>query len=102
MNLIGPVLRLSQVSHTNRCAIGSERVLPAQVVLLALGFLGPEMGVVDGIAVECDRRSNFSANEDNYETTQKVGVTVPIAHLLYRLCENLITWRQYHHKRIHH
>ena len=31
---------------------GSERVLPAQLVLLAMGFAGPERSVLDSLGVE--------------------------------------------------
>ncbi len=37
---------------------GTERELPAQLVLLAMGFLGPEQGLLDQLGVERDRRSN--------------------------------------------
>lgn len=37
---------------------GSERELPAQLVLLAMGFVGPEKPVVEQIGVELDARSN--------------------------------------------
>lgn len=38
---------------------GSERELPAQLVLLAMGFLGPQAeGLVDQLGVERDERSN--------------------------------------------
>jgi glutamate synthase (NADPH/NADH) small chain len=38
---------------------GTERVLPAQLILLAMGFLGPEQpGVVEQLGVELDERSN--------------------------------------------
>lgn len=32
---------------------GTERMLPAQLVLLAMGFTGPEGGVFDALGVEC-------------------------------------------------
>ncbi len=39
---------------------GTERVIPAQLVLLAMGFLGPEPeGVVAQLGVETDDRSNI-------------------------------------------
>jgi len=39
---------------------GTEREIPAQLVLLAMGFLGPEKsGVVDQLDVELDERSNI-------------------------------------------
>ena len=39
---------------------GSEREIPAQLVLLAMGFVGPEReGVVDQLGVELDERGNI-------------------------------------------
>ncbi len=44
---------------------GSERVLPAQLVLLAMGFTGPERaGVVEQLGVELDERSNIRRDAD--------------------------------------
>ena len=40
---------------------GSERVVPAQLVLLAMGFLGPEGIIAAQMNVERDERSNFKA-----------------------------------------
>jgi glutamate synthase (NADPH) small chain len=40
---------------------GSERELPAQLVLLAMGFLGPEPGLLDELGVERDPRGNVKA-----------------------------------------
>lgn len=38
---------------------GTERVLPAQLILLAMGFTGPEqVGVVEQLGVELDERGN--------------------------------------------
>jgi len=37
---------------------GTERELPAQLVLLAMGFLGPEQALLDGLGVERDPRGN--------------------------------------------
>ena len=38
---------------------GTERELPAQLVLLAMGFLGPEKGtLLDGLEVDLDERGN--------------------------------------------
>lgn len=40
---------------------GSERVIPAQLVLLAMGFLGPQGdGLLEQLGVEKDERSNVS------------------------------------------
>jgi glutamate synthase (NADPH) small chain len=40
---------------------GSERELPAQLVLLAMGFLHPEQGLLDQLGVERDPRGNVKA-----------------------------------------
>jgi glutamate synthase (NADPH/NADH) small chain len=40
---------------------GTERELPAQLVLLAMGFLGPEPGLLDQLGVEKDARGNVKA-----------------------------------------
>jgi len=40
---------------------GTERELPAQLVLLAMGFLGPEPQLLDELGVERDARSNVRA-----------------------------------------
>jgi glutamate synthase (NADPH) small chain len=47
---------------------GSEQVLPAQLVLLAMGFLGPEDTILDGLGVERDARSNAKAEHEKYAT----------------------------------
>jgi glutamate synthase (NADPH/NADH) small chain len=47
---------------------GTERVLPAQLVLLAMGFLGPEQPLLDTLAVERDARSNVKAEFEKYST----------------------------------
>ena len=38
---------------------GSEKFFPAELVFLALGFLGPESEVVKGLGVKQDARSNI-------------------------------------------
>jgi glutamate synthase (NADPH/NADH) small chain len=43
---------------------GSESELPADLVLLAMGFLGPTADVLDGLGVEKDARSNARATTD--------------------------------------
>jgi glutamate synthase (NADPH/NADH) small chain len=40
---------------------GTEKELPAQLVLLAMGFLGPEQGLLDQLGVEKDARGNVKA-----------------------------------------
>jgi glutamate synthase (NADPH) small chain len=48
---------------------GTEKVLPAQLVLLAMGFLGPEQPLLDALNVERDMRSNVKAEYGNYATS---------------------------------
>jgi glutamate synthase (NADPH) small chain len=48
---------------------GTEKVLPAQLVLLAMGFLGPEQPLLDALGVEKDPRSNVKAEYDKYTTS---------------------------------
>ncbi|MCX7721860.1 MAG: glutamate synthase subunit beta [Verrucomicrobiae bacterium] len=47
---------------------GTERVLPAQMVLLALGFLGPEQSLLDALRVGRDNRSNVTTADGSYAT----------------------------------
>jgi glutamate synthase (NADPH/NADH) small chain len=47
---------------------GSARVIPAQLVLLAMGFLGPETEIVKQFALETDARSNVNAATGAYAT----------------------------------
>ncbi|MDJ0755093.1 MAG: glutamate synthase subunit beta [Ardenticatenaceae bacterium] len=47
---------------------GSEREWPAQLVLLAIGFRGPENPLLDALNVERDARSNAKAEFDEYVT----------------------------------
>jgi glutamate synthase (NADPH/NADH) small chain len=48
---------------------GTEKVLPAQLVLLALGFSGPENQLLDQLGVEKDPRSNAKAEHGNFATS---------------------------------
>ncbi|MEZ5561012.1 MAG: glutamate synthase subunit beta [Pseudomonadales bacterium] len=47
---------------------GSEREWPADLVLLAMGFLGPEHAVSDRLGVTYDPRSNYQAEYGAYRT----------------------------------
>jgi glutamate synthase (NADPH/NADH) small chain len=47
---------------------GTERVIPAQLVLLAMGFLGPEDIVAQQLNVARDERSNYKAEHGKYTT----------------------------------
>ncbi|MFZ0828078.1 MAG: glutamate synthase subunit beta [Verrucomicrobiia bacterium] len=50
---------------------GTEKVLPAQLVLLAMGFLGPEQTLLEVLKVERDPRSNVKAEFERYSTNLK-------------------------------
>jgi glutamate synthase (NADPH/NADH) small chain len=47
---------------------GTEKVLPAQLVLLAMGFLGPEQPLLDALGLERDARTNIKADFEKYTT----------------------------------
>ncbi|OBZ75427.1 putative glutamate synthase [NADPH] [Grifola frondosa] len=47
---------------------GSERFFPAQLVFLALGFLGPESEVIKALGVKQDARSNIQTPNKKYST----------------------------------
>lgn len=48
---------------------GSEKVWPAQLVLLAMGFLGPEDTMLNELNVERDPRSNVKAEHGKFATS---------------------------------
>lgn len=50
---------------------GTEQVRPVQLVLLAMGFLGPEQPLLEALAVERDPRSNVKAEFEKYSTNIK-------------------------------
>ena len=47
----------------------TEKVVPAQLVLLAMGFLGPEQPLLDTLGLERDARSNVKADYGKYTTS---------------------------------
>ncbi|HET7530182.1 MAG TPA: glutamate synthase subunit beta [Mycobacteriales bacterium] len=63
-------LVIAEVDEKFQVIEGTERELPAQLVLLAMGFTGPEKGaLLDGLGVELDERSNV-ARGDDWATSQ--------------------------------
>ena len=48
---------------------GTERVLPTQLVLLAMGFLGPEQPLLEALGLERDPRTNVKADYGKYQTS---------------------------------
>jgi glutamate synthase (NADPH/NADH) small chain len=47
---------------------GSEKDWPAQLILLAMGFVGPEQYVAQSLGLEVDPRSNFQALHGEFAT----------------------------------
>jgi glutamate synthase (NADPH/NADH) small chain len=50
---------------------GTEQTIPAQLVLLAMGFLGPEDTLLDQLEIERDPRSNAKAEYGRFATNIK-------------------------------
>lgn len=50
---------------------GSEKELPADLVLLALGYVGPEAPLLAAFGVEKDENGNVLAEYGEYQTTKK-------------------------------
>ena len=50
---------------------GTEKTRPAGLVLLAMGFLGPEQSLLKELALETDPRSNIKADHGKYTTNLK-------------------------------
>ncbi|MGJ8652199.1 MAG: glutamate synthase subunit beta [Opitutaceae bacterium] len=48
---------------------GSERVLEAELVLLAMGFLGPEATIAEELGLDLDARSNVEAEYGKFKTS---------------------------------
>ena len=66
--------RVEQIQWTQNSGVppfelvaGTEETRPADLVLLAMGFLGPEQGLLEQLGVERDERSNAKAS--NYATS---------------------------------
>jgi glutamate synthase (NADPH/NADH) small chain len=66
-------VRIEWVRENGRMVIqevpGSEQVFPAQLVLLAMGFLGPENQLLDKLGVEKDPRTNAKADYGKFATS---------------------------------
>ena len=52
---------------------GTEKIYPADLVLLAMGFVGPERkGLLEQLGVELDRMGNVKADADKRTSVAKV------------------------------
>ena len=67
---------------------GTEQVFPAQLVLLALGFSGPESQLLDQLGVEKDPRTNAKAEHGKFAT----NVTGVFAAGDMRRGQSLVVW----------
>src|SRR2546421_11743456 len=67
---------------------GTERVVPTQLVLLAMGFLGPEQPLLDALGVERDPRTNIRADYGKYQT----GIPKVFAAGDCRRGQSLVVW----------
>ena len=48
---------------------GTEAIYPAQLVLIAMGFVGPEQRLLKTMGVERDARSNIKAEFGRFQTS---------------------------------
>ncbi len=68
-------LRIVDVDGSFQEIEGTEREIPAQLVLFAMGFVGPERtGLIDQLEVELDQRGNVVRDEDYQSTVPGVFV----------------------------
>lgn len=67
---------------------GSERKVPAQLVLIAAGFLGSEKYVTDSFGVETDARTNVSTAAGEYRTSREKIYTAGDMHR----GQSLVVW----------
>ncbi|HRR56577.1 MAG TPA: glutamate synthase subunit beta [Acidobacteriota bacterium] len=88
-------LRLTQVDWVNRKGRlqprevpGTEREIPAQLVLLAMGFLGPDPRVTEAFGVDMDNRANIRAEPRSYATSVPKVFTAGDA----RRGQSLVVW----------
>ncbi|MEM9500661.1 MAG: glutamate synthase subunit beta [Pseudomonadota bacterium] len=62
--------RVEWIDGQMREIVGSEFTIPADLILLAMGFVGPKKaGLLEQAGVELTGRGNVSANTDDYTTS---------------------------------
>ena len=67
---------------------GSEKTVPAQLVLIAAGFLGSESYVTEAFGVEVDGRTNVKTSPCGYHTSKKKIFTAGDMHR----GQSLVVW----------
>ncbi len=82
---IGPDGRLGQFSEIE----GSEKIIPCELVLLAMGFVHPQHeGLINELDLEKDDRGNVRAPEKSYQTNmQKIFAAGDV-----RRGQSLVVW----------
>ena len=81
-------LRLVEVDAKFQPVEGTEREIPAQLVLLAMGFVGPEKpGLVEQLEVELDERGNVRRDESYAASVPGVYVAGDVGR-----GQSLIVW----------
>ena len=68
---------------------GTQKVVPAQLVLLAMGFLGPEQTLLEQLGVERDGRSNAKA--DYGKSTRQIS-RASLPRAMARRGQSLVVW----------
>jgi glutamate synthase (NADPH/NADH) small chain len=62
--------RVEWVNCEMREIVGSEFTIPADLILLAMGFVGPQKaGMIEQSGVELSERGNVAADTENYRTS---------------------------------
>ncbi len=81
-------LRLVEVDAKFQPVEGTEREIPAQLVLLAMGFVGPEQpGLIEQLEVELDERGNVKRDESYAASVPGVFVAGDVGR-----GQSLIVW----------
>ena len=81
-------LRLVEVDATFQPVEGTEREIPAQLVLLAMGFVGPEKeGLIEQLGVDLDERGNVRRDESYAASVPGVYVAGDVGR-----GQSLIVW----------
>ena len=52
----------------NICKTDSEKMYPCDIVVLAMGFLGPEKAIIESLSLNQDPRSNIETSSGSYAT----------------------------------
>ena len=67
---------------------GTEEILPADLVLIAAGFLGSQKYVTDAFKVEVNQRANVKTDDGKYQTTKENVFTAGDMHR----GQSLVVW----------